>query len=517
MDQQQGALNDGGNLVSSVDESIDTSGPTKRKQSDWSPTFGELNFGSASLGDARRTKRLVKVADALVRHPCGSLPEKLCGAGELDGLYHLMSCETVTHETVLKSHVTRINQLIAEHDGDLLAIHDSTELDYSTHDSLSDRGQLGNGSQSGWLCQNSLIFAPVAKEVVGLANQVLHCRPKSNKKSERTAEKRARSDRESRLWLEGVKPLPANSKIVDVCDRGADTFEFIEHEVQSGRRFVIRSAHSRKIQVSHASDAPTEMLHEFARSLRSLGTVQVHVPAAKIEKTRRKTVKGKLHSRMVKHFRPARETTLHISAAPIRICAPRVRRGLHGKEPLQVWVVRVWEADPPEGVEPLEWILLTNIPCETFDAANLVRTYYEFRWVIEEYHKAMKTGCNIESPQFTSSERLHPMIALISIVALSLLRLRDQSRRSDAKTRLATEVFAPKYVEVLARWKRRRNWQACTVHDFCYALARLGGHLNRKHDHPPGWITLWKGWRKLQLMVMGFDLDFWGDDELECA
>ena len=117
----------------------------------------------------------------------------------------------------------------------------------------------------------------------------------------------------------------------------------------------------------------------------------------------------------------------------------------------------------------------------------------------------MKTGCQIESPQFTTEERLQPAIALLSIVTLTLLAMRDASRRSDAKTRRASEIISSDYVSVLSAWRHGKIKDDWTIHDFYYALARLGGHQNRKGDHPPGWQTIWKGWNDLQAMVAGVE------------
>ena len=117
----------------------------------------------------------------------------------------------------------------------------------------------------------------------------------------------------------------------------------------------------------------------------------------------------------------------------------------------------------------------------------------------------MKTGCQIESPQFTSEESLQPAIALISIVTLTLLSMRDASRRPDARQRKATEIISKDYVAVLSAWRHgqiKTNW---SIHEFYYALARLGGHQNRKNDHPPGWQVLWEGWAELQAMLSGYD------------
>ena len=162
-----------------------------------------------------------------------------------------------------------------------------------------------------------------------------------------------------------------------------------------------------------------------------------------------------------------------------------------------------------KGQERLECTLLTNEPVESFEAAYRVVGWYECRWIIEEYHKGMKTACRTEALQFTSEDRLQPAIALLSVVTLTLLQLRQASRRSNAKTRKATTVIGNSYVEVLSLWRHKKINRDWTVHEFYYALARLGGHQNRKNDHPPGWQVIWEGWKELLPMVIGYDVARW--------
>ena len=100
---------------------------------------------------------------------------------------------------------------------------------------------------------------------------------------------------------------------------------------------------------------------------------------------------------------------------------------------------------------------------------------------------------------------MEPAIALLSVVAVTLLNLRDASRRPDANTRPASTLFAAEYVEVMSLQRDREVRIGLTLHDFFYALARLGGHQNRKRDHRPGWLVLWRGWTKLQAMLDGYD------------
>jgi hypothetical protein len=376
-------------------------------------------------------------------------------------------------------------------------IHDSTELDYTTHFALEGLGQIGNGHHRGYICHNSLAVDPKNREVLGLLNQLLHHRPKVSRK-ETEAQRRKRESRESRLWVEGVTPLPGRPQFIDVCDQGADVFEFLAHESGSGRRFVVRAAYDRAIFIGHDEEGGrSSYLRKYASRLPKLGERTVQVTSKREEKSPKK--KGKKRT----HFRKAREATVYVAAAPVQVRPPGKKTGEYANEPLPLWIVRVWEPNPPRGQERLEWFLLTNEPVETFEQACRVIQWYECRWIVEEYHKALKTGCGIENPQFETEERLQPAIALLSVVALTLLSLRDASRRPDAKKRLATDLVSIDYVEVLSVWRHKRACPEWSVYDFFYALARLGGHQNRKRDGEPGWLVLWRGWTTLQAMLEG--------------
>lgn len=462
-------------------------------------SFGELNFGGADLGDERRTRRLCRLVDEIQRHPGGTLPQKLPRSEDIEAFYRLCNADDVTHEAVMEPHRLRTLQFLQESDHFVLAIHDATEFDYTTHSTLTnDLGQIGNGKHRGYLAQNTLVVDPDRGAVIGLANQILHVRPKVRKNESQDA-KRQRDNRESLLWLKGTEGLPARREVVDVCDRGADTFEFLEHEVQSGRTFVIRSTHNRSIVCGHEASGAKSYLHEYARTLAELGSYELAVS----QKTVVKRTKRKGQGKATKTVRTKRLARLSVSAAPVMIQAPKTKKGNHGNDPAKVWVVRIWEANPPPGEEPLEWILITNHPVNTSDDAQLIKTWYEWRWTIEELHKAMKTGCAIESLQFHKVARLQPAIGIMSINALPLLGLRDAGRDPNAKTRRASEQIDEEYIEVLSLWRHNSSRPDWTQHEFYMALGRLGGHSGRKNGPPPGWIVLWRGWEKLQLMIDG--------------
>lgn len=460
-------------------------------------SFGERNFGGADLGDGRRSRRLPKLVDEMERHPGGTLPQKLPRPEDLEAFYRLCDADDVTHEAVLAPHRQRTLQFLQTSDHFVLAVHDATELDFTTHSSLQDDlGQIGNGHHRGYLAQNTLVVDPQERIVVGLANQLLHVRPRVAK-GETQAQKRERDSRESLLWLAGTAGLPARREVVDVCDRGADTFEFLEHEVRSGRTFVIRSAHNRSICVGHEPGGARTLLHQYARTLPELGHCELAVTQKVMVKKPKKT------GQKTTSIRTKRLARLSVAAAPVLLRAPSSKNGHHGNEPLTVWIVRIWESNPPPGEEALEWLLITNHPVATAEAALLVKTWYEWRWTVEELHKAMKTGCGIETLCFQHVDRLQPALGILSILALTLLALRDAGRHPQAKDRLAREQIDEEYIEVLSLWRHRSSRPDWSQYEFYMALARLGGHSGRKSSPLPGWLVLWRGWEKLQLMIDG--------------
>jgi hypothetical protein len=454
-------------------------------QYDLHPSLGRDIFAAAELGDRRRTERLIKTFDRMCSHPGGTLPDKLASPPDLRGLYRLCDADDVRHEAIIGPARAYTETQIAACPHEILILHDATELDYTTLSTLSDDlGQIGKGNRRGYLCHNVLAVVADSGEALGLIDQILHRRDEVSP-DETLAEHRDRPTRESRLWVRGTGHLPADPRLIDIADQGADTFEFLEHESHSGRRFVIRASKTRMVYAGHQPSGHRLELKAYVRGLPELGRFRMDVQPQPGRKARK-------------------DAEFVVRAATVLVCPPHAKAGHHGDDPLPLYVVQITEVSPPEGEKTIEWTLLTNEPVKTFEDALRVTGWYERRWVVEEFHKAQKTGCRIEDMQFTTTERLEPAIALLSVVAVTLLNLREASRRDDAKTRRADTLLSSEYVEVLSlkRYGQVRN--DLTVHEFFLALARLGGHQNRKCDGPPGWLVLWRGWMKLQDMLDGY-------------
>ncbi len=455
-------------------------------------TLGHAIFDQADFGDVRRNVRMAESLDIMKRNPGGSLPDKLAEPADLRALYRLLDCQDVTHKTIMEAIGNHTFAQIAACPDPVLILHDATELDYSSLKSLADDlAQIGKGNRRGYICQNVLAVNAKTGAVLGLVDQILHKRAETPKK-ETAAQHRNRTTRESLLWPKGTRHLPADSGLTDVCDRGADTFEFLEHEYKCGRQFVIRSSKVRKVYAGHQIGEETELLADFAEGVPELGrfTMEVQYQPGRTGSKKRTA-------------RTAREAEFTIQAAPVLVCRPHVKKGVHGDDPLPLSVVRVCEVDPPVGEKPVQWTLLTNKPTGTFKQAWDVTEIYEKRWIIEELHKGQKTGCKIEDIQFTTVDRLQPAIALLTALAVTLLNLRDISRMKDAHETAASDVLNSVYIAVLSLW-RFNEVKELNAHEFFYALARLGGHQNRSSDHAPGWIVIWRGWAKLQNMILGY-------------
>jgi hypothetical protein len=260
-----------------------------------------------------------------------------------------------------------------------------------------------------------------------------------------------------------------------VFDRGGDNFEVFCHLLLNQADWVVRAAQLKR--VIQRPDGESCPLRERLAELPVVGSYELTVRAQKDQ--------------------PARTGVVEVRVGQVLVPAPRHRspwlREL-GIESCAMWVVEVREQCPPKGVQPLHWVLYTSHAVETFDDAWRVIGYYEKRALIEEYHKALKTGCRVEERQYRTGPRLEAITGLLAIVAFRLLQLKTVARRTP--DRPAEEVVPQRWIEVL-QVQRKRPKQSWTVRQFFRQLAGLGGFLGRASDGEPGWLTIWRGFDKL--------------------
>ena len=288
-------------------------------------SFGGQEFADVELGDVRRTRRLVRVADACLAGPGRSLPDTCHDPAAYQATLRLFRHPAVTHRAVLAPHQARTLDRAERHPDTVLIVHDTTELDFSGHRTLAGHlGPIGNGGGRGLLCHNSLAVDSATGHLLGLVAQQLHVRVAVGKAEPRAA-KRDRATRESRLWanaLDEIGPAPADRRWVHVADRGADAFEFLSRLCRGRERFVVRVQHDRALPGSGS-------LLAVVRATPAVAAWELAVSATPTRK--------------------ARETRVCASHTRVTVPPPHNRRGDYPAVPIEVSVVRVWEPAPRPG------------------------------------------------------------------------------------------------------------------------------------------------------------------------
>lgn len=441
--------------------------------------WAEQTFAAAELGDGRRTRRLVRAAAQIAAHPQKAFTQ-VFDWNELRGFYRLCSQAEATLAAIQGPHRAQTLQAMGQQPL-VLVLHDTSELDFTSHKRLQGIGPIGNELGRGFLQHNSLAVLPQPRQVLGLAYQQLHVRqPAPRGESTRQRKKRPR---ESELWLRGfrgVGPAPQGSCWVDVCDAGSDDYEGMRAARELGHHFLFRITQNRIVFVTEANDQKAYVL-DYARSLPRVGSDTVEIAG--------------------RGGREARTATVHLAAAPVWVPAATGTPQRRAQPILPTWVIRIWEPNPPAGIdEPLEWILLCSLPSTSLEELKERRDWYVCRWMLEVYHDIEKNGCSEEDRRFQTAQRMEACLAVLSIVAVRVFQLRCalEHQPQEPAVQVGTEEEI-QLVRKLIKHTRRKF----TVRDFVRGVARLGGFLGRKADGEPGVRALWRGYQRLQDMLLG--------------
>ena len=446
--------------------------------------WAQLEFALADLGDARRSNRLVQVASALAQCPSGTLPQAFNDWADLKAAYRLFSNPQVTYQKILQPHLERTRQSCTQ-PGEYLLIEDTSDLDYSTHKACQGLGQIGNEYGRGLLLHSTLAVRVKAwdlnqcaqTEVVGLAAQ--KCWGRAKRKAPRKKEnwrQRMERSRESERWGETLSqwpPRPPGVSWIFIGDREADIYESFERTLEANMDFIIRAQYNRvlveKDQGAFTAVAKAPVLGCFELEVRG------------------------------RPGRTARTAKLEVRAVPVPLKGAWRPGGC--RPALRINVVQACEVNPPAGEEPIHWVLFTSLSSERFVEARRIIARYAKRWLIEEFHKVLKSGANVEKSELETAERLKALVGVLVIVAVRLLNMKLLAR-SEPDQLVDVQQFGPEAVEILsARFEKpKEGWTNQTL---LVAVARLGGFLARRGDGNPGWITIWRGWQRLMTMVEG--------------
>jgi hypothetical protein len=344
-------------------------------------------------------------------------------------------------------------------------------------------GQIGNERGRGFFLQTVLAVHPQTAEILGCMAQEPFVREPAPE-GEQRHQRLKREKRETDVWMRQVQAIgtPSTGSLwVHVGDRGADMFPFFQACQATHTNFLVRAAQDRRAQ---QDDEEIDYVLRRARSWSSQDIRPFEVPA--------------------RHGHPARSTQLQLAFGQMKLLPPRNEPRV-GKQPVTVWVIRVWEEQAPEGEEPLEWVLLTSVPTTTLEQAWEHTDWYKLRWLVEDYHQCLKSGCRIEQRQLQTVDGLTRLLGLLSPLAVRLLQIRALAR--SCPERPAKEVIEPLMLTVVAQ-RSGQEPLTMTVGSFWTEVARMGGYLARSHDGPPGWRTLWKGWLSLQTFLDGVHFAF---------
>ncbi len=443
-------------------------------------------FGTAELGDPRRTDRLLKVASALAANPSTSLPHALETWGETLAAYRLLGNDAISYQDILLPHWSQIYHAATQCSRTLL-LADTSEFDFSTHPALKGLGPVGNSKENiGFSLHTVLAMNPQTQQILGrmtLEPFLRQLAPIGETKAQRK-----KRERESQVWEQSVKRVgrvPPHCQWIYVGDSASDIYTLWQTCEDLGYDFVLRVAQDRDVEIPE-EDAPDVFGEKHLKTLiRALPAADAHVVSIPAQ-----------------HHHPKREALLQIAFQKMDV-QPPVHGACLRKTALTAWVVRVWETNPPEGQDPLEWILLTTLPILSPADAWEVVQWYGWRWLLEDFHKALKTGCRMEHHHLQSVEAQWRLLAILTPIALRLLRIRQAAQQASETP--AIKVVSQEAVRVVILLDQRHR-DIVTAKQLWHAIARLGGYLDRKCDGPPGWQTLWKGWIRVMNVLEGVHL-----------
>lgn len=451
-------------------------------------------FAGAKLGDARRQKRLIHIAEQCRAAPDRSFPEIARETRNLTGLYRFLANDAVTLGSVLEPHLRQTAIRCAEA-RKVIVIHDTTECEFSGEK----RRGLGKlrGQDQGFLLHPALaVAADGSRRPLGLLGAQTWMREALGHahRADGTPKTGATyyyegGAKESLRWWKGIDAAEnrlGGVEAIHVIDREGDAYHIVRDCLDNDVRFVIRMARDRVLL--DEDDERLGKTSEVIALCQDVFTFDVPLsrrPANPIPKSE-----------------PAREArTARLAVTGVRAHLARPNYDRKSPESLEVNVVCVREVSAPEGVEPVAWVLITTEPIETPEQLRAVIEIYVTRWLIEEFFKALKTGCAFEKRQLESYDALTAALGIFLPIAWHLLLLRQQAR--NAPDEPAQRVLSPVQIDVLRARVPNLVPAAPTAVDVLRAIAYLGGHFIKR---PPGWLVLGRGLQKLLDLEAGWRL-----------
>jgi hypothetical protein len=455
------------------------SAPRPENPEDWA----EEEFGSAQLFDDRLKARLLSLARDFFAQPGAPIPKACNGStAKTKAAYRFFDNERVGMKTLIRSHVESTLERIKGHEV-VLAVQDTTTLNYTAHPVTDGLGPINTTKDNG---VGLILHETMAFSVDGTPLGLLDVQCWSRDPAEAGQSDKRRSlpieEKESVKWLQSyravreIQSARPETMLVSVGDREADIYELFHEALEdpNGPKLLVRAARSRQRKVED------QLLWEKMAGESLSGTIQVHVRGA--------------------GSRKARNAKLEVRFAHVQLTPPQGK----ALKPVTVWAVYAREVDPPEDVtSPLEWMLLTTIPTNTFEDATVRLVWYSKRWGIEVYHRVLKSGCRIEDRRLEHADKLETCLAIDMVIAWRVYCLTQQGRETPAQScEILLSEDEWKILWIQAK-KEPPPGKPPALGVVVPMIAALGGFLAGK-GRIPGTTTVWRGLQRLADMAQAY-------------
>jgi len=432
-------------------------------------------FREADFVDRRLFLRFLIVAEHLARLPEAPINQASEGWSKTKAAYRFFDNEKVKAENILNPHKERTKRRMGVQTEPVLVIQDTTFLNFSHMTCSEDLGPIGKlHSKCMGLVMHTSLAISARGLPLGIIDQVIWARDKETHGKAVNRKQRDLEEKESYRWIQALRRyhtiLPPSQTLVTICDREGDIYDLFYEAELLKTKFLIRAKHDRSLG--------NEKLWGFMQQQAIVANYTVEIGA---------------HDQY-----PSRKAQVEVRFAPVPIRYPLDRPRAERLSDMEAFAVYVSEPNPPFSAEPVDWMLITNVPVNSTDDALERVNWYKLRWQIEIFHRVLKSGCKVEYARFVKNHRRVPYLTLKSIIAWQLLLLTHYHRISPDQSALALMSK----IELSALYAAIHDKFPCdlsfTARQAIRWLGQLGGFLARKWDKEPGPTALWRGWQRLQ-------------------
>jgi hypothetical protein len=461
------------------------SAPPRPPESPAPGDWAAEEFGAVALGDARLHQRLLTVARDFYARPQANVPQACGTRARTKAAYRFFAHGDVTMNALLAPHQAATAHRMAR-ERVVLAVQDTTSLNYSTHPATAGLGPIGTrvAGPVGLLVHDTLAYT-VDGVALGVLDVQVWARDPAAFGSRHQRYERPLEQKESAKWLRSFAAVAAvqrelpTTTVVSVGDREADLYElFVAAGEPGAPKLLVRAERDRLV-----ADGQGHLWAQVESQPRA-GLQALQVPR--------------------RPGQPGRVAELEVRFAALTLRPPKRKPNLG---PVPMWAVQARETAAPAGVTPVEWMLLTTLEVSSFAQATEKLAWYAQRWQIEVYHRTLKSGCRIEQRQLSSVRRLENCLAIDMVVAWRVVHLIKRGRDTpDVPCTVSFEDHEWKALWSFVHQTPQLPAEPPSLRTAIRLVAGLGGFLGRKGDGEPGCQTLWLGLQQLDAIVMAWQI-----------